>query len=151
MKKHLNRFVWLAVPTLLVVGCAESQRAPSVSYSPALSEQATPTSDRSQTRVYSEPSAGADATAPPPGAASQDWVLAQEIRSLLMSDPKLGNAPMTAVAKDGVVTLRGSVRNQKDRDRLRDEISKLPGVQRVDDQLEFKNPLDKGAGESKSF
>ena len=58
---------------------------------------------------------------------------------MLMSGRKLGNAPMAAAVNNGVVTLRGDVRNKKDREKLRNEIAALPGVQRVDDQMEFNN------------
>jgi osmotically-inducible protein OsmY len=151
MKKNCKHLFWLSMPILLVVGCAENQRPSSVSYSPALSESVAPTSDRSVARVYPETPTGAETSTPPAGAASQDWALAEEIRSLLMSDPKLGNAPMAAVVNNGVVTLRGSVRNAKDREKLREEIARLPGVQRVDDQMEFKNPLGTTPGETKNY
>src|SRR5947209_20172463 len=101
MKTNLKRLAWLTVPVLLAVGCAENRRDASVSYSPALS----PTSDRSEVRAYPDAPANIDVTAPPPGAGSQDWALAEEIRSLLMSDRKLGNSPTVAVVKNGVVTL----------------------------------------------
>ena len=151
MKRTLKGLIWCTVPMLLAVGCAEHHRDSSVSYSPALSESMTPTSDRSDVRAYPDVSTATEPTAPPPGATSQDWALAEEIRSLLMANRKLGNAPMAAVVKNGVVTLRGDVRNDKDRQRLRDEIARLPGVQRVDDQMDFKNPLGIGPGESKSY
>jgi hypothetical protein len=152
MKKRLNNLVWLTFPVLLAVGCAENHRDSSVSYSPALSESVSPTSDRPETRVYpAPPPLAADVTSVPPGATPQDWTLAQEIRSLLMSDRTIGKAPVTAVVNNGVVTLRGEVRNKKERERLREEIAALPGVQRVDDQTEYKNPLGIGAGESRNY
>jgi len=102
-------------------------------------------------RVYTTPESSAEVTARPAGATSQDWQLAEEIRGLLTADPKLGNAPMAAVVNNGVVTLRGSVRNEKDRERLRQQIGALPGVQRVDDEMEFKNLLGVGTGEAKTY
>jgi len=143
--------VWVSVPVLLFVGCAEHERSSSVSYSPALSSSVTPTSDRSEARVYASPAVPFDASQPPPGAANQDWALAQQIRSLLMSESKLGEAGMAAVVNNGVVTLKGGVRNKEEREKLRDEISRLPGVKRVDDQMESNNPQGIGAGESKSY
>jgi osmotically-inducible protein OsmY len=151
MKKNLKGIVWLSVPMLLAVGCAQSHRDSSVSYSPALTESYAPTSDRDAARVYPQAPVSTEATSPPPGANTQDWQLAEEVRSLLTSDQTLGNAPMAAVVKNGVVTLRGGVRNKKDRQRLRDEIARLPGVQRVDDEMEFKNPLGIGHGENKNY
>ena len=148
MKTNLKNLVWLTVPMLLAVGCAENHRDSSVSYSPALSQPSTATSDRPEARVYPAPTD----TAVPQGASSQDWALAQEVRSLLMSDRKLGEgAPVAAVVNNGVVTLRGEVRNEKERQRLHDAIGRLPGVQRVEDQLDFKNPLGIGAGETKNY
>ena len=150
MKKNLKSLAWLAVPILLAAGCADRDHDASVSYSPALSGSVEPTSDRDVARAYPEgPSTTAVST--PPGANSQDWALAEEIRGLLTSQPKLGNAPMAAVVNNGVVTLRGGVRNDKDRQRPHDEIARLPGVRRIDDQMERKNPLGIGAGESKSY
>jgi hypothetical protein len=151
MKRNLKRLVWLTVPVLLAVGCAENHRDASVSYSPTLSQPYSPTSDRSEVRVYLDAPANISVTAPPPGAGSQDWALAEEIRSLLMSDRKLGNAPTVAVVKNGVVTLRGDVRNKKDRQRLHEEIARLPGVQRVDDEMEMKNPLENVPGETRNY
>lgn len=148
MKKNL---VWLTVPLLLVVGCSENHRDMSVSYSPALSESVSPTSDRPETRVYPAPSSSGEVANVPPGASPQDWKLAQEIQSLLMSDRTVGKAPVAAVVNNGVVTLRGEVRNKKERARLREEIANLPGVTRVDDQTEYKNPLGIGAGESRNY
>src|SRR5581483_168899 len=149
MKKNLKSLVWLSVPVLVAVGCASNQPDRSVSYSPALSESYSPTSDRDAARVYSTVPSNIEVTTPPTGANSQDWTLAEEIRGLLTSDRKLGDAPMAAVVKNGVVTLRGSVRNDRQRQELRDEIARLPGVQRVDDQLEFRNPIGLGPGEAK--
>lgn len=152
MKRSLNSLVWLAVPALLAVGCAQNHRDMSVSYSPALSEGLSPTSTRTETRVYPAPSPStADINAVPAGATPQDWALAQEIRGLLTSDRSVGKAPVAAVVNNGVVTLRGEVRNHRARQRLIDEISRLPGVRRVDDQTEYKNPTGIGPGVSKSY
>ena len=151
MKRNLKRVAWLTVPVLLAVGCAENRRDASVSYSPTLTHSYSATSDRSEVRAYPDASPNIDVTAPPPGATSQDWALAEEIRSLLMADRKLGNAPTVAVVKNGVVTLRGDVRNKKDRQRLHEEIARLPGVQRVDDEMEMKNPLENVPGETRNY
>lgn len=152
MKRNLKSLVWLSVPVLLAVGCAENRRDPSVSYSPALSDSYAPTSNRDTARVYPGTPSNTDVTAPPRGANNQDWQVGQEIRSLLMSNPKLGNAPMAATVNNGVVTLRGTFHSERERQELRDEIARLPGVQRVDDQLTFGNPTSNlGVGEAKNF
>lgn len=151
MKRNLKNIVWLGVPLLLVVGCAENRRDASVSYSPALTESVTPTSDRDAFRAYPDTRSSIDFRSPPPGANSQDWQLAEEIRGLLTSQRKLGQAQMVAVVNNGVVTLKGGVRNDRERARLREEIARLPGVQRVDDEMELKNPTGIGRGESRNY
>src|SRR5215469_9860265 len=107
MKRQIRNIIWLSIPLALVVGCAENRRDASVSYSPALSDSFSPTSDRMDSRMYAEPPMGAEVTTVPAGAGPQDWKLAEEIRSLLTSDRSLGKAPMGAVVNNGVVTLRG--------------------------------------------
>src|SRR5579862_264406 len=149
--KNLNKMLWLVTPVLLIAGCAESRPAPSDAYSPALTEPSTPTSDRPESRVYAETSTSADKYSPPQGADAGDWAVAEEIRYMFTADRTLGRTPMAAVVKKGVVTRRGGVSNHKERERLRNEISTLPGVARVDDQLEPHNPLDLGPGEAKNY
>ena len=122
MKRKVRSLLWLTVPALLAAGCSTGSHDSSVSYSPALSEPLTPTSDRPVARVYTTPESSAEVTARPAGATSQDWQLAEEIRGLLTADPKLGNAPMAAVVNNGVATLRGGVRNEKDRERPKQQI-----------------------------
>src|SRR5690348_4224810 len=73
MKRNLKNIVWLGVPLLLVVGCAENRRDASVSYSPALTESVPPTSDRDVFRSYPDTQSSIDFRSPPPGANSQDW------------------------------------------------------------------------------
>jgi osmotically-inducible protein OsmY len=152
MKKRLNSIALLTFPLLLAMGCADTHhRDASVSYSPALSAPLTATSDRQDAREYAAPPASTTDTAVPAGASPQDWNLAQEIRSMLTSHRKLGEAQVIAVVHNGVVTLRGGVRNEQERQRLCEEIRGMQGVQRVDDQMDYKNPLGIGAGESKSY
>jgi len=89
-------------------------------------------------------------TAPPPGAGNQDWALAQQVQSLLMSDRTV-QTPVTAVVKDGVVTLRGGIRGRHERERLKEEVARLPGVVRVDDQMNTGPALQNYPGESKNY
>jgi uncharacterized lipoprotein YajG len=149
MKKNLKSLIWLSVPVLLAVGCAETRRDPSVSYSPALSQSYTPTGS-AMPRAYPDDSSNVTLTAPPPGAGSQDWALAQQIQSVLMADHRL-DSQVAAVVKGGVVTLRGGVKSNRERERLREEISRVPGVVRVDDQLGAGDPIGLGSGTSQNY
>jgi osmotically-inducible protein OsmY len=89
-------------------------------------------------------------TAPPPGAGGQDWALAQQIQSVLMSDRTL-DSHVAAVVKDGVVTLHGGVSSKHERERIRQEIGSIPGVVRVDDQLGAGNPNGLGSGTTQNY
>jgi hypothetical protein len=150
MKKNLNRIAWLSVPVLLAVGCAETRHDPSVSYSPALSESYSPTGPTAS-RVYPAEPSNVTVTAPPPGAGNQDWALAQQIQSVLMADRRL-DSQVAAVVRNGVVTLRGGIRTTaRERERLRDEIARIPGVVRVDDQLGVGDPTDLGTGTAQHY
>ena len=65
-------------------------------------------------------------TAPPPGAGGQDWALAQQIQSVLMSDRHL-DSHVAAVVNNGVVTLRGGVKSKREHERIREEIGRVSG------------------------
>ena len=149
MKKNLKSIVWLSLPVLLVFGCAENRRDPSVSYSPGLSESSTPTGS-SVPRVYPDESSNVSVTAPPPGAGSQDWAVAQQIQAVLMADRKI-DSHVAAVVKGGVVTLRGGIKSKQEHERLLEEISRVPGVVRVDDQLGAGDPIGLGSRTSKNY
>ena len=56
-----------------------------------------------------------------------------------------------AVVKDGVVTLRGGVKSKHQRERIRDEIGRIPGVVRVDDQLEAGDPTGRGSSTTQNY
>jgi hypothetical protein len=132
------RLFWLIVPFTLTAGCVQSHRAPAVVYyTPA---PPPPTSDRPEARVYpgqtstpGEP----PPSAPPPGVSDVDIAVARSISQLFRVDP--GMAAMVSNVETtvdrGVVTLRGSVPNENVRDTIVQRIGKLPGVDRVDDQL----------------
>src|SRR5438445_13054544 len=113
MKRNLRLLFWLSVSALVAVGCADNRKDSSVSYRPGLSDNSsptsgsyTPTSGSDTQRAYPTEPSNVDVTAPPPGAGGQDWALAQQIQSVLMSDRNI-DSHVAAVVKNGVVTLRG--------------------------------------------
>jgi hypothetical protein len=95
MKRNLRLLFWLSVSALAVVGCADNRNDPSVSYRPGLSDNYTPTSGSDVQRTYPTDSSNVNVTAPPPGAGGQDWALAQQIQSVLMSDRTLDSGSRT--------------------------------------------------------
>ena len=133
----IKTLLGLTLPLALVSGCAHYQRQADIGYNQADFAPLTPTSDRPEARVY--PGGTTETFAPPPGAPPADWNLAEEIRDLLTRDRSLANEPMGAIVRNGEVTLRGTAPTPGARDRLADAISRLPGVTKVNDQLEVKN------------
>ena len=152
MKRNLRLLFWLSVSALAAVGCADNRADSSVLYRPGLSDNSytptsgayTPTSSSDTQRAYPTQSSNVDRIAPPAGAGSQDWALAQQIQSVLMSDRHL-DSHVAAVVKNGVVTLHGGVNSKSERERIKEEIARIPGVVRVDDQLGAGDPIGLGS------
>jgi len=132
---------------MFVSGCAHHERESTIVVPSNTATTLTPTSDRDVARVYSKEVRGIGEYAPPPGAPPQDWALAEQIRAKLTADPKLAKEPMKAEVKDGVVTLRGYVPNERARDRIRAEVATVPGVRQVNDQMNTGHVLKNIPGE----
>jgi hypothetical protein len=142
LKRIFKNAVWMAVPLSLAVGCATHQTTTAeAEYGPV--PVLTPTSSEPEQRIYSTAPGDVAATssvdAPPPGATPQSWSVAEGIREKLTEDPTLaplGSKLITQVGTDGVVTLKGVVKTERERQRVRDTIANVPGVTSVnDDQL----------------
>jgi osmotically-inducible protein OsmY len=116
----------LALILVWAVGCINSHRREIVYTSPAPAMAAT--SARPVERVY---------VTPPAGVSGADLAVANSISELVREDPRFanGSSGIAAAVREGVVTLRGSVPNEGERDEIVGAISKLPGVARVEDQL----------------
>jgi len=110
-----------------------------------------PTSDINANRVYSGDAANIGQYTPPPGAPSSEWALAEQVRSALTADPKLAREPVAVVVNNGVVTLRGYVHNDSQRQKILAAVGALPGVTQVNDQMEVNNILHSIPGESKTY
>ena len=69
-----------------------------------------------------------------------DLVLVQEVRQRLVSDPTLSFRAknMIVVVQGGVVTLRGPVVDEVEHDLVIAKVASIPGLQRVDDRLEYE-------------
>jgi osmotically-inducible protein OsmY len=67
-----------------------------------------------------------------------------------MSDRNL-DSHVAAVVKNGLVTLHGGVNSKSERERIRDEIGRVPGVVRVDDQLGAANPTGLGSNITQNY
>jgi len=130
---------------VLLAGCVSSHRREYV-YSPAYSPApvVTPTGP-STARVYPEvppPPPPPTTVAPAQSSvttSSSDVALAESVRGVLRNGTTSPVGRVEASVYHGVVTLRGSVPSDLDRQALVSRVSNLPGVVRVDDQLMADN------------
>jgi hypothetical protein len=153
------RFFCVVSPTFLLAslvlaftaGCAYQSQQAQPTFSELPPPALTPTSDRGNADIVPVGGGNASDIAPPPGAPSEDWALAEIIRAELSKDKSLAHAPMEAVVNKGVVTLRGYAPNQHARQLIHERIASLPGVKQVDDQLEIKNTIGPWHGINQDF
>ena len=134
---------------VLLAGCVNSHRREYV-YSPAYSPAPvlTPTGP-SSARVYPEVPPPPPPTLPPPTTvapeqssvttSSSDVAIAESVRGVLRNDLTSPMRRVEASVYHGVVTLRGSVPSDSDRQAIVARVNRLPGVLRVDDQLMADN------------
>ena len=131
-----------AIIVLLSAGCVHKSNESSPAAAVAVSGQTlSPTSERNEPRVYGDLPADDSESQSPKQAPAADWALAQEIRLALSQDSTLAKAPMQAYVNQGVVTLKGYARNERERTRLRESIAGLAGVKEVKDQLTIRNSM----------
>ena len=138
MKKYASAM--LASLTLLgFTGCIQSHRHPVAVYATPIAVPAA-TSNRPETRVYPEapsPAVVVPPSSPPPGVLASDVTLADSVSQLLKGDSGLADASRNVRASidHGVVTLRGTVVADHDRDEIVQRVSQLSGVRGVRDHL----------------
>jgi hypothetical protein len=128
MKRNLS--VWFTLLAIVFAGC-HSEPPPI----------ATPVANGPPGPSAEGPN-GPPQTAPPPAPISEDYAVAREVRSALRQEPTVGPAADQIRVKvtKGVVLLRGTLPPGADRDALHARLDKLPGVDRIDDQLVLKTP-----------
>jgi hypothetical protein len=138
MSGNALKLLFLSALIASVAGCAHTQTETAPVYS-SLPTDVTPTSDQSAGRVY----AGQENTAPtatPSGVSAEDWALNDRLRALFLDNRKLAPPPSEVTAavdqrEHGVVHLSGHIVNGIARRRVIEEVSKIPGVTRVDDHM----------------
>jgi len=83
------------------------------------------------------PGTGVPPSAPPPAVDEADKQVAQAIRETLSSNAvlRMASRDVDFIIIKGIVTLQGKVADETQRTAIIDSISKLPGVDRVVDQL----------------
>jgi hypothetical protein len=134
----VGTFFWICVP-LLIVGCNRPQPHETVS-TPAPANTGQDSDHPAGVAPlggYNPTETGAPPAPSPPGLSVTDMTVADSIRQMLKGQPQVpeeGNK-VEATVDRGVVTLRGTVPTQNTHDELLDRIRKLPGVDRVNDEL----------------
>ena len=130
---RLHRLFFSTLPVLFAAGCVSSHRPETASYSSPPATELSPSSNGYQEQVYHP---GIDSWSSN-AASAQDLTVGNEIRETLLQDKKLAPPPsnLVIVVHDGVVTMRGTVPNRKEQQKIYDRLAQLPGVARVQDQV----------------
>ncbi len=138
MKFPKASFILSAPLALVLAGCIQSHRHPVAVYTTPVAVPA-PTSEGTAVRVYpgEPPAVVTPPSSAPPGVAAADVTVAESVSQLLKGDSSLADASrnVQATVDHGVVTLRGTVPSDHDRDEIVQRVSQLPGVVRVHDHL----------------
>lgn len=121
--------------TVLLSGCVESHRSPAVYYTSPTT--VPPVSERPDVRVYSAPVPPVVTQPLPPPVSDPDVALGVAISQLLKGQPSLASisSKVSATVSHGVVTLKGTVPTDNDREEIKERVAKLPGVAGVTDEL----------------
>jgi hypothetical protein len=144
MRKNVVQILLsVGLPLTFAVGCSNTRQQEAAVYSPAAGAALTPTGEITGTARSNDaavPEGIITRTTAPSGASAEDWALGEELRGTLTSEKSLVPYPSEVclvVDKDskGLVRLLGVIRNDYDRQQLRDRIAKVPGVVRIDDQI----------------
>ena len=125
-------FIWTALPVALTVGCVCNHRYYGYA-TPGI--VLVPTSYSTAARVY--PIGTSTRITITPGA-TDDLSIANSIANILAKDARLYRNVDVSVVK-GIVALRGTVPRVQDSERLCDEITAVPGVTLVKNQLGLTN------------
>jgi osmotically-inducible protein OsmY len=134
------------------VGCGEDlAKKPTTpaSSNPTTSNSATATPAPASTTTQVAPAAdnsakntrddGTTLTPVDQGTSSADTTITAEIRKAVVAEPNLSTKAQNAkiITKNGVVTLRGPVETATERTKIMTIAEQVPGVARVDNQLEI--------------
>lgn len=128
----LSLLLSTVLPVALTVGCVYSHRDYAYQTPGTV---VGPTSYSAGARVYPDSTSTRVVTTPGEG---DDLAIANSVRSIFARDTAhvYGNVDVSVVK--GQVSLRGTVPSDQDGQRLYDEISRIPGVTSVDNQLGLK-------------
>ncbi len=128
----------LAVAVLTAVGACSRDRNEGTAraqQAPAAKAQQAP---RDNTAVNVRDRGGDTLTAQDQSENRADRTVTQEVRKAIVADDSLSTDAknVKVITVDGVVTLRGPVANEQERNRVAAKVNGIAGVKRVNNQLE---------------
>lgn len=133
----MRRFVTVATTALLITiaACSRGDRD-----NAATTRSAAP--ERIARGDTSTANARDEVTAQDQSASAGDRGLTRQIRQAIAADDSLSTSArnVTVITTDGVVTLRGPVANEQERNAVAAKAEGTAGVERLDNQLEVKGP-----------
>ena len=130
----MKKFAMVLVSALLIVGCSKSPSETDQASRPAAVE-----ADNSGRNVRDRDNA--TKTTGDQSENEQDRTITQNVRKAVSSDDTLstGAKNVKIITSDGTVTLRGPVKNQKEKAEIEAKAKQIAGVKNVDNQLEIAN------------
>ena len=148
-KNVVQALLSVTLPLTLVVGCTNTRQQNAELDRSAAGAALTPTYIGTGSAVNADdatPEGIIGRTPAPPGSSAEDWALGERLRGVLTEEKSLAPYPSQisiGVEKDskGLVTLRGYVANDNEKQKLHDRIAQVPGVLQIDDQIVLGLPL----------
>ena len=130
----MKSFAIVFVSALLIFGCSKSPSETDQASRPAAVE-----ADNSGRNVRDRDNA--TKTAGDQSENEQDRTITQNVRKAVSSDETLSTDAKNVkiITSDGIVTLRGPVKSQKEKADVEAKAKQIAGVKNVDNQLEIAN------------
>ncbi len=129
----ISGLFWVALPVILSAGCINSHQG-NVAYAPVETAPLPPPAGIVEQRVSAERAPMHHSVG------AEDLATAHAVREIMAGNIVLPNFAENVMATihHGVVTLRGGVGSDHERDELVDRIRRLPGVRYVNDEMELE-------------
>jgi osmotically-inducible protein OsmY len=130
----MKRFAIVFISALFIFGCSKNRSESDQTSAPAAVE-----ADNSGRNVRDRDNA--TKTAGDQSENEQDRTITQNVRKAVSSDDALSTngKNVKIITSDGTVTLRGPVKNQKEKADIEAKAKQIAGVKNVDNQLEIVN------------
>lgn len=130
----MKSFAMVLLSALLIFGCSKSPSETDQASRPAAVE-----ADNSGRNVRDRDNA--TKTAGDQSENEQDRTITQNVRKAVSSDDTLSTDAKNVkiITSDGIVTLRGPVKSQKEKADIEAKAKQIAGVKNVDNQLEIAN------------